>query len=219
MSIKISVTGLAKFMKASSAAQRTLLRNQKFPFTAEGKKRPQRVRYSEARNAIRKYHENGNDIAVLLDAIQALVKKEHERPQLDSARIQDNIRAVKTYMAHFSKNKFVILENPKPKYLHGEVEVSATPDLYIDEEGKRRLIKLDFNSAQPDVEVVNIILKVMHEAAIMNELAVQPKDVIYLDVSRQTQYVGSKLNKKLKKDIDAACDTIADIWPKIKQSS
>ena len=92
-------------------------------------------------------------------------------------------------------------------------------DLYIDEEGKRRLIKLDFNSAQPDVEVVNIILKVMHEAAIMNELAVQPKDVIYLDVSRQTQYVGSKLNKKLKKDIDAACDTIADIWPKIKQSS
>jgi hypothetical protein len=48
MAIQISVSGLAKFMKASSAAQRTLLRNQKFQYTADGKKRPQIVRYSEA---------------------------------------------------------------------------------------------------------------------------------------------------------------------------
>ena len=32
MSIQISVNGLAKFMKASSATQRTLLRNQKFRY-------------------------------------------------------------------------------------------------------------------------------------------------------------------------------------------
>ena len=75
MAIQISVNGLAKFMKASSAAQRTLLRNQKFPYTAEGKKRPQIVYYSEARTAIRKYHENGNDVSVLVSAIEDLVKK------------------------------------------------------------------------------------------------------------------------------------------------
>ena len=217
MPIQISVSGLAKFMKATSAAQRTLLRNQKFQFTSDGKKRPQIVRYSEARSAIRKYHESDNDITVLLSAIEALVKKENEHPEKDSARIRDNVRAVKTYMAHFSKNHFSVLENPKPKYIHGEVTVSATPDLYVDEAGKRKLIKLDFNVVKPNEDVVQIIVKVMHQASVLSNLAVQPKDVIYLDVSRQTQYNGGKLNKRLKRDIDAACETIADIWPRIKQ--
>jgi hypothetical protein len=219
MPIQISVGGLAKFMKATSAAQRTLLRNHKFPFTAEGKKRPQIVRYSEARTAIRKYHESGNNITVLLDAIEVLVKKENEHPEKDSSRIRDNVRALKTYMAHFSKSNFTVLENPKPKYEHGEVIVSAAPDLFVDEEGKRKLIKLDFNALKPDAEVVQIILKVMHEASVVGSLGVQPRDVIYLDVSRQTQYTGAKLNKRLKRDIDAACETIADIWPRIKQSA
>jgi len=217
MSIQISVSGLARFMKASSAAQRTLLRNQKFPFTSDGKKRPQIVRYSEARSAIRKYHESGNDITVLLNAIEALVKKENEHPEKDSSRIRDNVRALKTYMAHFSKRNFTVLDNPKPKYSHGDVVVSAAPDLFVDESGKKKLIKLDFNALKPDEEVVQIILKVMHEASVSSELGVQPKDVVYLDVSRQTQHNGEKLNKRLKREIDAACETIADIWPRIKQ--
>ena len=89
----------------------------------------------------------------------------------------------------------------------------------MDEGGGKKLIKLDFNMPKPDEEVVQIILKVMHEAAMMNGLDLQPKDIIYLDVSRQTQHTGKALNKRLKRDIDAACETIADIWPRIKQSS
>jgi hypothetical protein len=41
--------------------------------------------------------------------------------------------------------------------------------------------------------------------------------VLYLDISRQTSLSGEKLNKKLKKDIDAALATIADMWGNIKQ--
>jgi hypothetical protein len=57
----------------------------------------------------------------------------------------------------------------------------------------------------------------MHEAAMVEELGVKPADVIYLDVSRQQQFTGKKLNKQLKRDIDAACETIEDIWPRVKQ--
>lgn len=203
-------------MQANSSAQRTFLRNQKFPRTFDGKKRPPIVRYSEAHHAIRKYHESGNDITVLISAIEGLVKKENEHPERDPARIRDNIRALKTYMAHFSKNCFTILSNPKPKYIHGEVTVSATPDLYVEEGGKKKLIKLDLNAVKPDQEEVNIILKVMHEASVLGGLGVQPRDVVYLDVSRQAQYDGKKLNTRLKREIDAACETIADIWPSIK---
>lgn len=217
MPIQISVTGLAKFMRGAAAAQRSLLQSYKFPFDSHGNKRPQIVRYSEARTAIRKYHESGNDLSVLVKAIEDLLRKEIEHPEKDAARIKDNIRAVNTYMKHFSKNNFTVLENPKPKYIHDEVTVTATPDLYVAEDGRKKLIKLDFNMQKPDEQSVEIILKVMHEAASASELGVLPKDVIYLDVSRQARYAGKQMNKRLLRDIEAACETIADIWPRIRQ--
>jgi hypothetical protein len=218
MAIKISVTGLAKFMKSGPATQRTLLKTYKFPTDKYGNKRPQIVRYSEARAAIKKYHESGNDVATLLMAVVALQKKEANLdPEKDTGRIRDNIRAIEAYMKYFSKSKFTVLENPRPKYIHSSVEVSASPDLFVDENGTRKFIKLDFNALPLDTESINIILKVMHEASLGKSLAINPKDVVYLDVSRNAQYTGAKLNKQLKKDIDAACETIEDIWPKVKQ--
>src|ERR1700722_1214547 len=170
MAIQISVTGLAKFMKSRPASQRTMLKTYKFQTDKNGKKRPQIVRYSEARTAIKKYHLSGNDISTLIDAVAALQKKKDAQHDKDGHRIQDNIKAIKTYMSHFAKNKFVVLENPKPKYKHGEVEVSAAPDLYVDEGGEKKMIKLDFNATALDAESVNVVLKVMHEASALKEL-------------------------------------------------
>lgn len=217
MGIHISVNGLAKFMKSGPAKQRSLLRDFKFPFTKEGKRKPQIVRYSEARAAIRKYHSGGNDITVLVKAVEELTKKLFD-PEKDQSRIKDNIRAIETYMKYFSGSTFAVLENPKPKYVHGDVEVSTTPDLFVEEKSVKKLIKLDFNSQQPDKDVVSIILKVMHEAAETDQLGVRAKDVIYLDVSRRAQYTGAKLNRRLKREVDAACETIQDIWPRLKQT-
>jgi hypothetical protein len=218
MPIKISVAGLAKFMNATSFRQRRLLRDYKFPFNKDGTRKPQIVRYSEARATIQKYHQSENDVTVLLDAVETLKKKAADHPEKDQRRIQDNVRAIRTYMKYFQRNDFTVLANPRPKYVHGDVYVSTTPDLYVDEKGVKKLIKLDFSATAPKDEVVSIVLKVMHEAAIIDELGVNPADVVYLDVSRQRQFTGKKLNKQLKRDIDAACETIEDIWPKVKQS-
>ena len=210
--------GTGSVYDATSFRQRRLLRDHKFPFTKDGHRKPQIVRYSEARSTIQKYHSHTNDVTVLLDAVEALKKKAAENPDKEPSRIEDNIRAIKTYMKHFQNDQFRVLENPRPRYVHGEVHVTTAPDLYVDENGIKKLNKLDFNVKEPKEEVVNIILKVMHEAATSEELGVRPADVIYLDVSRQRQFTGKKLNKQLKRDIDAACETIADIWPKVKQS-
>ncbi len=205
-------------MNATSFRQRRLLRDYKFPFNKDGTKKPQIVRYSEARATIQKYHQSDNDVTVLLEAVEALKKKASDNPDKDQHRIEDNIRAINAYMKHFQDNKFTVLDNPRPKYVHGDVFVSATPDLYVDEKGTKKLIKLDFSSTAPKEEVVSIILKVMHEAAMVEQLGVKPSDVVYLDVSRQQQFTGKKLNKRLKQDIDAACETIEDIWPRVKQA-
>ena len=217
MAIKISVGGLAKFMKSGPASQRTLLKSYKFQTDKSGNKRPQIVRYSEARAAIKKYHESSNDVATLLAAVAALKKKELANPDKDANRIHDNIRAIEAYMKYFSKNNFIVLDNPKPKYMHSNVEVSASPDLYVEEKNVKKMIKLDFNSLALDKESIKVILKVMYEAASAKHLEIVPKNVIYLDVSRNEQHCGEKLNKQLKKDIDAALETIEDIWPKVKQ--
>lgn len=217
MPIQISVTGLAKFMRGAAAAQRSLLQSYKFPFDSRGNKRPQIVRYSEARAAIRKYHESGNDLGILLKAIEDLLRKEIEHPEKDASRIRDNVRAVNTYMKHFSAKRFKVLENPRPKYIHDDVTVTAIPDLFVSEDGRKKLIKLDFNAQKPEQPTIDIILKVVYEASAAMQLGVLPKDVIYLDVSRQEQYAGTKMNKRLLRDIEAACETIADIWPRIRQ--
>lgn len=205
-------------MNATSFRQRRLLRDYKFPFNKDGTRKPQIVRYSEARATIQKYHQSGNDVTVLLEAVERLKKKAADNPNKDQHRLEDNIRAINAYMKHFQDNKFTVLETPHPKYVHGDVFVSTTPDLYVDETGTKKLIKLDFSATAPKEDVVSVILKVMHEAAMADELGVTAANVIYLDVSRQRQFTGKKLNKQLKRDIDAACETIEDIWPRVKQS-
>jgi hypothetical protein len=214
--LKISVKVLADFMLAGDSRRRTLVRDSKFPKLKDGKPKPQIVRYSEARAAIRDYHEKGNDLKVLLTAVERLAKKKAEHPEKDSARIDDNIRAIKAYTTYFSKNKFVVLPTPKPTYSSNHVEVSAKPDLYVEEDGKKKLIRLDFNQRNPKPEAIQIVLKVMYEAASLANLGVKPQDVIYLDVSRDNQYTGAKLNKSLKKEIDAALATIQDMWGNIR---
>jgi hypothetical protein len=108
-------------------------------------------------------------------------------PDKDPSKIEDNIGALKTYRKHFQNNPSRVLENPSPTYIHGEVHVTTAPDLYVDENGTKKLIKRDFNAKEPKGELVNIILKVMHEAASGTELGVGPAAVIYLDVSLQRQ--------------------------------
>jgi hypothetical protein len=215
--MKISVKILADFMMAGPSRQRTLIRNAKFPKLQDGKTKPQILRYSEARASIRDFHEAGNDLKVLLNAVERLTKKRVEFPERDAARLNDNIRAIKAYAAQFSKRQFTVLATPRPTYVLGQIEVSATPDLYVEEGGVRKLIKLDFNQERPKDGVVPIILKVMHEASSVQGLGVKPKDVLYVDVSRERTLTGEKLNKKLKKEIDAALTTIQDMWGNLKQ--
>lgn len=135
--MKITVKVLADFMLSGPSRQRTLVRDSKFPKLKGGKPKPQIVHHSETRAAIRDYHESGNDITVLLTAVEKLVKKKAEHPDKDSSRIDDNIRAIKAYIAHFASNKFTVLTTPKPSYFYEQMEVSATPDLYVEENGTK----------------------------------------------------------------------------------
>jgi hypothetical protein len=217
MAIQISVNGLVKFMQASSVAQRTLLRDHKFPFDANGKKRPQIVHYSEASAAVLKYHEAGNKQSILDSAVESLLRKIQDNPELNASRIEDNVRAIRAYSEHFSTSRYLVLPNPKPKYSHGDVTVSATTDLYVSEAGTNKLIRLDFKAAEAEKDIIQTILKITHAAALMSGLDIDAGNVVYIDVCRKKMHKGKEMNKRLKAEVEAACDTIAAIWPTLKR--
>jgi hypothetical protein len=174
------------------------------------------VYYGEARRAIEAFHEGNNDPATLVSAVDALSKKEAASTGQTAVRLNHNIRGIQTYLTHFGGRKFSILTTPKLKYTRNSVIVSAMPDLFVSENGTPKLIKLDFSEKVPDERITNVILQVTYEAALLANLKVKPKDVIYLDVSRNQQYIGAKLRSSLKKDVDAACDNIEALWATIK---
>jgi hypothetical protein len=213
MAIKLSVKGLAQFMTAGPAKQRTVLRTQKFPSKQENVAII--VYYGEARRAIEEYHENDNDPAMLVSAVDKISKKEVSASGQTAVRLNHNIRGIQTYLTHFGDRKFTILETPKIKYVRNNVTVSAMPDLFVVENGHRKIIKLDFSEKPPDPRVVVIVLQVMYEAAAAAGLAVKPKDVVYLDVVRNEQHTGAKMKAALKKEVEAACDNIEALWPTI----
>ena len=214
MAIKLSVKGLAQFMTSGAAKQRSILRTQKFPSKQENVAII--VYYGEARRAIEAFHEGDNDPAALVSVVDALSKKEAASSGQTAVRLNHNIRGMKTYLTYFGDRKFKILPTPKLKYNHSSVIVSAMPDLFVSENGTPKLIKLDFSEKLPDERVITIILQVTYEAAVLAKLNVKPKDVIYLDVSRNQQHTGAKLRSSIKKDVDAACDNIEALWSTIK---
>src|SRR5260370_9516613 len=98
--MKISVKVLADFMLAGSFRQRSIVRNAKYPKLKDGKTKPQIVRYSEARAAVRDFCESGNDPKAVLTAVERLTKNKLDHPAKDSSRSHDNVRGIKAHAAY-----------------------------------------------------------------------------------------------------------------------
>jgi hypothetical protein len=78
-----------------------------------------------------------------------------------------------------------------------------------------RIIKLEFASRPPGDVVIRIMSQAMFEAASAAGLNLRSADILLVDVPRKTVYRGARMRSRIAKDIEAACQTIADIWPSL----
>ena len=101
------------------------------------------------------------------------------------------------------------------KFTHGQVLVSAYPDLYVKDGDRHKIIKLDLGKDHPKPEMIKIVLQVTYAAAQLRSCRSYQKDVIYVEVEHGTQHSGVKKRARLQRDIEAACQTIEDVWPKL----
>jgi hypothetical protein len=214
--IQIGLKGLAKFMTSSSLAQRKTLRDYKFP-DREGE--AQGKYYREARRFIPAFHQQGNPEGWLSHKANEARTLAQLRGGMSGIRLRNNSRALIEYERCWGAKSFQVLKNVSLALHFHDVRISVYPDLHVTENGIEKIVKFEFSADEPSGEVLKIMSQAMFEAALEGGLGLSGKGVLILDVPRKRLCRGAKAGSKLKREIEAACRTISDIWPALEPPS
>lgn len=205
--IPLSAKGFAEFVLAGPSKKATIVRNILKPKSTEAQVIV--LYYARAIRIIRLYHTKGNDREYLKHEIHGLEKKlEAATTNQARAGIRNNLRAIRSYMDIYGHRKRKIVPRPRIYYTHGNVRLSASPDLAVQEDGRLKLVKLGTTKKGASPELVRIMLRVMYQAA-SAEYEVQPHDVVYFDVTNAVRMRSSVEDSDLAVTIDNGCDTLA----------
>jgi hypothetical protein len=211
--IKMSVKGLAKFMTASPAAQRRILKEFKFPDDDEPK--AMRLYYGEATDAIKGFHRRGNDTQWLMNQADLLSELATSLGGQSGVRLRNNARGLRQYAQNFQGRTFSILSDLRLALVHGNVKITVAPDLHVNEGNKEKIIKLDFSQGTIEETQIKIISQCMFEAFRAAHGAITPSSVLYLRVPNGIEHRGARIGARLRADVRAACDNIAALWDTI----
>jgi hypothetical protein len=213
--IRLSLKGLAKYIEGSPAGQRKVLQDFKFPDGDESY--GMRMYYQDAVKKVLAFHRTNpgrdflkNSATSLLAAAAAA-----EKPQT-AQRLRHNARALKQYEEAFGARKFEILAPLKLSLAVGDVTVSVVPDLHVRERGKVKLLKLEFSTDEPSDQTVKILTQCLYEAAVPTMPDLVGSSAILLDVPRGRECKGARAGARMWREIEAACQTIAQVWPSVE---
>jgi len=211
--IKMGVKGLAKFMAASSAGQRKVLRDYKFP-DEEGT--AQAAYYREARDLVAEFHRNAHPTQWLREKAAVLQSAAASLGGRVATRLRHNSRGLNDYAVHFPSRTYEILTERKFYVTFGDVRISILPELHVREKERERFLKLEFAKNEPGEETIKVVSQIMFEAALAAKIPVTSSDVLYVDVARGKAYKGARVGSRMKAEIEAACANISAMWDSIK---
>lgn len=143
--IKVSLKGLAKFMTASPASQRKIVRDFKYP-DPEGV--AQAAYYRDARDRIAAYHQNNHPADWLSSRADALTTRAASSTGRSATRLRNNARALRQYEAGWGDNRLEVLADLKLELTYGGVRISVVPDLHVMERGIKKIIKFKTSHAR-----------------------------------------------------------------------
>jgi hypothetical protein len=208
--IKLSIKGLADFMTASPARQRRILRDYKR--LDEDEPTARRLYYKESRDLITAFHRNSHEIGWLSDRAELLKRQAATATPASAIRLRHNVRAVRLYERNFGSRSFEPLNPVRLNLEFYAVRISVVPDLHILEEGKEKLVKLDFGVKAPEPQLTKIISQATFEAAAGHVRGLTSSSILYLDVARGKEYRGARAGARTMREIEAACLNIAALW-------
>lgn len=210
---KVSLKGLADFMTAPEVKKRKIIHDYKYPSDDEAKAK--RTYYREARDRIVAYHRGTHDEgwliehSVQLDSIAAMSAGQTK------TRLRHNARALRAYAKHFASRSFELLGDSHLALHYGDVRVSVFPDLHVRENGKEKIIKLEFNKDTIDPQLVKIVSQGMYEAAEQAGMNLPASCILYLEVTNGVEHKGARVGARMRSNIEAACLNVSAIWDSI----
>jgi hypothetical protein len=207
MVIRLSAKGFAEFVLAGASKKAQIVRNIKKPKSTEAKIIVQY--YAPAISIIRIFHSRDNDRTYLKKEISSLeFKLEKATSAQARAKLKNNLRALKNYIDVYGQRKREVVARPRIYFAHGDVHLSASPDLAVKEDGRLKLVKLGMTKKADNPQLVRIMLRVMYQAA-TGRFQIEPKDVVYFDVANAARIRGTTSDSDLELVIDNACDELA----------
>ena len=210
---KLSLKGLADFITAPPARQRSTLKQYKYP--AEHDARARILYYREARDRIAAYNRGRQQCSWLLTEAHALDALAALSAGATKTRLSHNATALRAYAKHFGPRPFEVIDDLTLKLSYGDVVVTVHPDLHAVERAKEKIIKVEFALHRPSDQMVKIICQAMFEAAQQAKMGLTSSRVLYLDLRRGTQHKGARMGARVRAEIEAACSNISAIWDKL----
>ena len=203
MEIRVSAKVFAEFVTGGPGKKSSTVRNILRPRSPEA--RIPSGYYRRAIGIIREYHDRGNDSSFVLRELRSL----HSDAELANtaqarAKRNSNLLAVESYMRSFSGRGWKVTKCPRVYYSSGEVRISGTPDLAIQDGDRLRLIKLGVRKEKETQDMVRVMLRVIYQAA-KAKLKVTTRDVTYFDVRTGEALSGEPSDNHLANTIEGGC--------------
>jgi hypothetical protein len=114
---------------------------------------------------------------------------------------------------------FDVLKRISLPLVFHDVRISTYPDLHVIENHAEKIIRLEFSSENPNDKLFKIMSQTMFEAASQAGLGLPASGVLIFDVPRGKTYPAMKAGVRMRRDIEAACQNIANIWPALEPAA
>ena len=215
---RISVAKLGEYLTATPRRRRTIISDQKKPRDAIV------IWYMEARRAVVECVLRNGDLAVLHAAIEQLDDDlQNARAETnDAARASASIDAIDAFaqLVLDDLDLSADIERGEPhraKLAIGRVNVSVSPDLVVKTKKGVGAVVFYLNKSNPLDEtsggyVASLVHQYVEESLKHFGLA-DRRACVVVDVMAGVSYVALVSDKSRRKDIAAACQEIAAVWP------
>lgn len=219
---RISINKLGEYLVKKAGRQRQILREQKFPqdfMTAY---------YKDAQEAISSFLAGNMEDITILERKKQILEQSPIKNVYSMRQINGNIEAIDNFMNMVDdidfKGATPQLGEPSGKMKIRGVEVSMRPEIILTGKGAKGKqlvggVKLHFNKTHPLNEeacgYISAAMQIYCDNVLHEEGVSYSGYCIVIDIASGQVYGGVTATAQRKKDIEAACEQIASLWPTI----
>jgi hypothetical protein len=210
--VRVSMSCLAEFVSFPNRSLQSRLRPFKFNRRGEGFART--TYYQPALKAIRAYHAGNNDGRILdrqileLDGRARTARNNRER-----IRLERSIGAIEAYRNLYGGRRFRVLPNRRMVYPMGGINVTAQPDLWVEENQTQVLLKL--GTARHTRTYIDMLLSLLRKAAVKNGYRIRARNIVYLNIATGQELVSAGSLTRFNRIFATGAREIATAWPGI----